>query len=79
MLTNPSVPCSIKLRPEKSGVAKSMPFLRPHSGDLSLQTGGYFMKYVYVSLIQKGKLTLSQVPPMWQAEVAAILGEEETK
>ena len=37
------------------------------------------MKYVYVSLIQKGKLTLSQVPPMWQAEVAAILEEEETK
>jgi hypothetical protein len=37
------------------------------------------MKYVYVSLIQKGKLTLSQVPSMWQAEVAAILEEEGRK
>lgn len=37
------------------------------------------MKYVYIRLIQKGKLTLSQVPPIWQAEVAAMLEAEATK
>lgn len=34
------------------------------------------MKFIYASLIQKGKFTLAQVPEPWRAEVAALIGEE---